>query len=49
VSANGAATTEIDKSDRARTHASDALGYYISQAFTMMPKMGHQPGWLPLG
>jgi hypothetical protein len=25
------------------------LGYYISQAFTMMPKMGHQPGWLPLG
>ena len=27
----GAATNDIDKSDRARTHTSDALGYYIAQ------------------
>jgi len=45
---HGAVTTEIDKSDRARTHSSDALGYYISQAFNMLPKSGEQPGKLPL-
>ncbi len=38
----GAVTTELDKSDRARTHASDALGYYISQAFPLKPLIGHQ-------
>jgi hypothetical protein len=45
---HGAVTTEIAKSDRARTHSSDALGYYISQAFNMLPKSGEQPGKLPL-
>jgi hypothetical protein len=45
---HGLVTTEINKSDPARTHASGALGYYISQAFNMLPKMGHQPGVLPL-
>jgi hypothetical protein len=31
----GAATCELNKSDRHRTHMSDALGYYISQAFPL--------------
>ena len=30
---NGQTSAEIDKSDRRRTHTSDALGYYIAQAF----------------
>jgi hypothetical protein len=30
-----AATNELDKSDRHRTHMSDALGYYISQIFPL--------------
>jgi hypothetical protein len=42
VDTYGAATSDLDKSDRARTHASDALGYYLSQAFTMRPKVGEQ-------
>jgi hypothetical protein len=31
----GAATNELNKSDRHRTHMSDALGYYISQIFPL--------------
>jgi hypothetical protein len=31
----GSPTTELNKSDRNRTHMSDALGYYISQAFPL--------------
>jgi len=31
----GAATNELNKSDRHRTHLSDALGYYLSQAFPL--------------
>jgi hypothetical protein len=31
----GSPTTELNKSDRHRTHMSDALGYYISQAFPL--------------
>jgi hypothetical protein len=31
----GAATNELDKSDRQRTHMSDALGYYLSQIFPL--------------
>jgi hypothetical protein len=35
---------ELDKSDRARTHVSDALGYLIAREFPMRPKMGERPG-----
>ncbi len=35
VDSTGAATRELNKSDRNRTHMSDALGYYISQAFPL--------------
>jgi hypothetical protein len=38
----GAVLSELDKSDRARTHASDALGYYIAQAFPLKPLIGPQ-------
>jgi len=38
----GAVTSDLDKSDRARTHCSDALGYYIAQAFPLKPLAGHQ-------
>jgi hypothetical protein len=38
----GAVLSDIDKSDRARTHASDALGYYIAQIFPLQPLIGHQ-------
>ncbi len=38
----GRATSELDKSDRMRTHASDALGYYLAQAFGMRAKFGEQ-------
>jgi len=34
--------SEIDKRDPARTHASDALGYYISQVFPLRSLGGHQ-------
>ena len=36
----------IDKSDLARTHASDALGYFISQAFPLLGPIGFQYGRL---
>jgi hypothetical protein len=38
----GAVLSELDKSDRARTHASDALGYYLAQIFPLKPLIGHQ-------
>jgi hypothetical protein len=38
----GAVLSELDKSDRARTHATDALGYYISHAFPLKPLIGPQ-------
>ena len=41
--ATGAATSDLDKSDRARTHTSDALGYYLAQACPLKPLIGHQP------
>jgi hypothetical protein len=31
----GRPTTELDKSERKRTHVSDALGYYVAEAFAM--------------
>ena len=39
---NGQIGAEINKSDPNRTHASDALGYYIAQAFPLKPLIGHQ-------
>jgi hypothetical protein len=32
---SGQATSELDKSDRKRTHATDALGYFVAEAFAM--------------
>ncbi len=39
----GQPTTELDKSDRTRTHTSDALGYYLAQAFPPWNKIGERP------
>ncbi len=39
---SGQTTSEIDKSNRARTHSSDALGYFISQAFPLRGPAGFQ-------
>lgn len=36
----GQATNELDKTDRMRTHVSDALGYYVAQRFPMRAKGG---------
>jgi hypothetical protein len=38
----GQPTSELDKSDRTRTHSSDALGYYIVQAFPPGGKFGER-------
>lgn len=47
IDAAGRVTSELDKSDRLRTHASDALGYYVAKAFPMRHKMGERrDGWL---
>jgi phage terminase large subunit len=43
--ANGNMLAEIDKSDPARNHTSDALGYMIAQDFAMRPRSGEMPGW----
>jgi hypothetical protein len=40
---SGQSTTELDKSDRLRTHTSDALGYYLTAAFPAGPKFGERP------
>jgi hypothetical protein len=39
----GQATSELDKSDRLRTHSSDALGYYLAEAFPSWTKAGEKP------
>ncbi len=39
----GQPTTELDKSDRMRTHLSDALGYYLAQAWPPWNKIGERP------
>ena len=41
LDASGRPTSDVDKSDRSRTHSSDALGYYIAQAFPLLPKIGY--------
>jgi hypothetical protein len=38
----GQPTSELDKSDRKRTHVSDALGYYLVQAFPLHGKIGER-------
>jgi hypothetical protein len=38
----GQPASELDKSDRMRTHASDALGYYLAQAFPISGKIGEK-------
>jgi len=40
--ANGNALAEIDKSDPARTHVSDALGYMIAKEFPMQATCGYR-------
>ena len=40
LDANGRPSSEIDKSTKDRTHMSDALGYYIAQAFPMKGRIG---------
>jgi hypothetical protein len=40
--ANGNPLGEIDKSDPARTHLSDALGYMVAKEFPMLPGIGYQ-------
>jgi hypothetical protein len=40
---NGNTLTEFDKSDPARSHVSDALGYMIAREFGMQGKFGEMP------
>ena len=42
VDTTGARTGELNKKDPARTHASDALGYYISEEYSLKPKVGEK-------
>ena len=42
VDGTGSPTFEINKTDQNRTHASDALGYFINQVFPMKPTIGHK-------
>jgi hypothetical protein len=41
---HGNPLVELDKSDQARTHISDALGYLIAREFPMRPQMGERSG-----
>jgi len=43
---NGNPLNEIDKSDPARTHTSDALGYMIASQFPMRPAGGLRPEFI---
>jgi hypothetical protein len=40
LDSSGRPTSDVDKSDRARTHSSDALGYYVAQAFPLRRSVG---------
>jgi hypothetical protein len=40
LDSNGRTSSEIDKSGKDRTHASDALGYFIAQAFPLKGLIG---------
>ena len=41
---HGNSLPELGKSSPARTHASDAVGYYVSREFPMRPQMGERAG-----
>ena len=43
LDSSGQPRSDLNKSDRARTHSSDALGYYIAQAFPLRSLCGHNP------
>src|SRR5207245_7343660 len=40
IDGTGSVTTELDKSDRARTHISDALRYDVAEASALSAKVG---------
>jgi hypothetical protein len=40
--ATGRPTSELDKSDRMRTHVSDALGYYVAAALERRGSVGER-------
>jgi phage terminase large subunit len=42
VDSTGAATEDLNKSDKNRTHTSDALGYFIYPEFPMSAKIGEK-------
>jgi hypothetical protein len=42
--AHGNSSAELDKSNPARTHVSDALGYYVAQEFPMRSARGERSG-----
>jgi hypothetical protein len=44
--ANGISIGDLDRSDRMRTHLSDALGYLIAWDFPMRAKRGYRREWL---
>jgi len=44
--ANGNPIGDLDRSDRMRTHTSDALGYLIASEFPMRSKVGYLPLWI---
>jgi hypothetical protein len=44
--ANGNPIGDLDRSDRMRTHSSDALGYLIASEFPMRSPVGERPEWV---
>jgi hypothetical protein len=44
--ASGNSIGDLDRSDRMRTHLSDALGYLIAWDFPMQASIGYRPQWL---
>jgi hypothetical protein len=44
--ANGNSIGDLDRSDRMRTHLSDALGYLMAWEFPMRAKIGFRSEWL---
>ena len=44
--ANGNPVGDLDRSDRMRTHTSDALGYLVASEFPMRSKVGYVPLWI---
>jgi hypothetical protein len=46
IDPSGNSLDDLDKSDPARTHVSDALGYMVAREFGMRSKGGSMPGIL---